>query len=68
MVAGRRFGERKWGWTSTQLMLNGEPDNLGRLLPVAEGGQDGGIIPARLAFVSRAGVAGDRKGEICFRF
>jgi hypothetical protein len=42
--------------------------NSGRLLPVAEGGRDGGLIPARLAF----GVEGWRswrlQSEICFRF
>ena len=42
--------------------------NLGRLLPVAEGGQDGGLIPARLAFVSRAGLAGDRKAKSVLGF
>jgi len=42
-------------------------DNLGRLLPVAEGGQDGGLFPARLAFVSRLASLGPQS-EICFRF
>jgi hypothetical protein len=35
--------------------------NLGRLLPVAEGGQEARPYPARLGFRVRTGVAGGRK-------
>ena len=58
---------RKWGWTSTQLRLNHERNNLGRLLPGGDGALDAHHNTARLAFVLRC--RGRRlQSEICLRF